>query len=176
LSEIKVRRHAELAPGPSLEERIGKGGDPMKTGYVCLWRRSRKSPIFARDGMWKLFCLCLMSAAWEPKEIMVDAALEPVHLEPGQLLCGRQALWEQYHQIDMWPGRPKKKLTPSPTTLYRWLLTMQKMQTLHIEPFNKYSIITIANWPRYQFAGQQANNRRTTGEHKEKRTATCIFK
>jgi hypothetical protein len=170
LSEIKVGGHVELAFGPSLEARIGKGGDPMKTGYVLLWRRSRQSPIFAHDGMWKLFSLCLMNAAWEPREVVVDRKLEPVRLEPGQLVSGRQALWEQYHQIDRRGGKPQKQLKPSPTTLYRWLLTMQRMQILHIEPFNKYSIITIVNWLRYQFDGQQANNRRTSGEHKEKDT------
>jgi len=140
----------------------------MNAGYVLLWRRSRQSPVFAHAGMWKLFCLCLMNAVWEPKEVVVDGALKPVRLEPGQLVAGRHSLWAQYHQLCMRARKPKKPPLPSPTTLRRWLLTMQEMQMLHIASFNKFSIITIVNWHRYQFDGQQANIRQTSGGHKEK--------
>jgi hypothetical protein len=38
---------------------------------------------------------------------------------------------------------------------------------LHIKTYNKYSIITIVNWPVYQENEQQMNNSCTSNEHKQ---------
>jgi hypothetical protein len=144
-------------------------GEPygMGWGYIKLWRKSKNSAVFAHAGLWKLWSLCLMKAAHGEKEIVIDGLLEPVNIGPGQFITGRDSLYREYHQLHL-PGRtPRRKRLPSPLSLFRWLLTLQHMQMLNIKSTNKFSIITITNWPRYQQHEQQMNNRRTTDDHKE---------
>ena len=139
----------------------------MKRGYIKLWRKSKDSTIFAHEGLWKLWCLCLMKANHEGAEVMMSGLLKPVKVEPGQFITGRNSLWEDYHQFHLKKRKPRRKPAPSLITVYRWLLTLQEMQLLNIKTCNKYSIITIINWIQYQTDEQQMNNRRTTNEHKQ---------
>ena len=139
----------------------------MKRGYIKLYRKSKDSTVFAHEGLWKLFCLCLMKANHEGAEVMMPGLLKPIKLEPGQFITGRKSLWEDYHQLHLKKRKPRRKPAPSLITVYRWLLTLQEMELLNIKSFNKYSIITITKWNRYQENEQQMNNRRTTDEHKQ---------
>lgn len=138
----------------------------MNKGYIKLWRKSKDSMVFNHEGIWKLFCLCLMLANHKEKEVMLPGILKAIKLKPGQFITGRDSLHYAYHQ-----GHIKKKYSPKsrPTaiTLYRWLLFLQNHQILNIKSYSKYSIITITNWYLYQENEQQTNNRRTTGEHKQ---------
>jgi len=99
--------------------------------------------------------------------VVIDGLLEPVKIHPGQFVTGRDSLYREYHQLHRASRTPCRKPLPSPLSLFRWLLTLQRMQMLNIKSTNKFSIITITNWPRYQQHEQQMNNRRTTDEHKE---------
>jgi len=138
----------------------------MNRGYIKLWRKSLDSTVFAHDGMWKLWCLCLLKADHKEADVTIPGILEPIKLKPGQFITGRDSLHYDYHQ-----GHLKKnysrKASPTAITLYRWLLTLQKGHFLHIKSYNKFSIITICNWSQYQQSEQQVNNRRTTDEHKQ---------
>ena len=138
----------------------------MNRGYLKLWRRSSDSIIFANEGLWKLFCLCLMKACHTENEIMIPGILKPIKLEPGQFLTGRYALHEDYHQAHL-KTRYSRKAAPTAITLYRWLLNLQEMQILNINSYSKFSIITVINWYLYQSDEQQMNNRRTSDEHKQ---------
>ncbi len=42
---------------------------------------------------------------------------------------------------------------------------MEEMQILSIKSYNKYSIITVCNWPLYQGNDHQASIRRASSEH-----------
>ena len=121
----------------------------MKKGYIKLWRKSKDSTIFAHEGLWKLWCLCLMKANHRGAEVSVPGILKPVRLQPGQFITGRNSLHYDYHQ-----GHLKKKYrckaAPSVITIYRWLIQLENMQLLNIKAYNKYSIITISNWNQYQ--------------------------
>lgn len=138
----------------------------MRRGYIKMWRRSLDSMIFAHAGMWKLFCLCLMKAAREEREVTFQDILKPIKLSPGQFVTGRFSLHEDYHQAHL-KKRYSRKAAPTAITLYRWLLNLQYMQILNIKTYNKYSIITVINWNLYQINEQQMNNKRTTDEHKQ---------
>jgi len=139
----------------------------MNRGYIKLWRKSKESAVFAHEGLWKLWCLCLMKANHEGAEVMITGLLNPIKLKPGQFITGRNSLWEDYHQRHLKKRQPRRKPAPSLITVYRWLLALQEMQLLNIKSYNKYSIITIINWNQYQQNEQQMNNRRTTDEHKQ---------
>ncbi|MEW6671776.1 MAG: hypothetical protein AB1427_08730 [Thermodesulfobacteriota bacterium] len=138
----------------------------MKRGYIKTWRKSLDSAVFGHDGMWKLFCLCLMKACHKAMEVTIPGTLKPIRLEPGQFVTGRYSLHEDYHQAHL-KKRYSRKAAPTAITLYRWLLILQDMQILNINSYNKYSIITVINWHLYQSDEQQMNNRRTSDEHKQ---------
>jgi len=106
-------------------------------------------------------------ANWEENSVKMEGTVQPVKLKPGQFITGRYELHGAYHQ---W-RKGYKKRSPSPYTLWRWLKTLQQMQFLSIKSTNKFSIITMANWPTEQLEKQKVNinmsNRRSSDEHRE---------
>ena len=134
-------------------------------GYIALWRKSLDSGVFQNEGLWKLWCLCLMKANHKECWLPIEGMVEPVQLFPGQFVTGRFSLHKEYY-------KKRKKGQKTPLTLWRWLQILEKVGNLNIKTNNKYSIITIINWDSYQngkkqneqLNEQQANNRRTTGE------------
>ncbi len=134
-------------------------------GYIALWRKSIDSSVFQNEGLWKLWCLCLMKANHKECWVSIDGILNPIKIEAGQFITGRFSLHKEYY-------RNKRKNQKTPLTLWRWLQTLEKLENLNIKTNNKYSIITIINWGSYQKGNkqneqlneQQTNNRRTTDE------------
>jgi len=122
-----------------------------------------ESDAFIHDGLWKLWCLCLMKANHKPQRVPIEGLVEPVLVKTGQFITGRYQLHGDYHQ---W-RRGYKKRSPSPKTAWRWLEKLRNLQMLTIKSFNKYSIITINNWDQYQAFDQQMTNRRPTDDHKQ---------
>ncbi|NIO19672.1 MAG: hypothetical protein GTN76_02710, partial [Candidatus Aenigmarchaeota archaeon] len=137
----------------------------MKDGWIKLYRKSVDSQVFRNERLWKLWCLCLLKANHKPEYVPIDGIVEPIRVEPGQFITGRYELHADYHQR----RRGYKKRSPSPFTVWRWLLSLRDMQNLSIKSFNKYSIISISNWKLYQENEQQMSNRRATDEHKQER-------
>jgi len=119
------------------------------------------------EGLLKLWCLCMTRANWEANIIKMDGVTQPVKLRAGQFITGRYELHGKYH------GHRKgyKKRFPSADTLWRWLKVLEKMQFLHIKSTNKFSIITMANWPTEQTEKQKVHtnlhNSCTTAAHRE---------
>ncbi len=121
----------------------------MNRGYVKLWRKSKDSIVFGNEGLWKLWCLCLMKAAWKKKDVTVPGVLRPVELMPGQFVMGRYSIHLDYHQGRSNPNYSQNS-SPTPLTLYRWLKKLAEWDYLNIKSRNKYSIITICNWSKDQ--------------------------
>jgi len=121
----------------------------MNRGYIKLWRKSKESAVFAHEGLWKLWSLCLMKGTHQRIEVTISGILKPLKLNSGQFVTGRYSLHYDYHQGDK-KRKYSRKTAPTPYTLIRWLLILQEMQMLSIKTFNKYSIITILNWHLYQ--------------------------
>ena len=134
-------------------------------GYIALWRKSLESGVFQNEGLWKLWCLCLMKANHKACWLPVEGMVEPIQLFPGQFITGRFSLHKEYY-------KKRKRGQKTPLTLWRWLQILEKVGNLNIKTNNKYSIITIVNWDSYQNNKQQneqqneqqANNKRTTSE------------
>ena len=133
----------------------------MNRGYIKLWRKSMESTIFAKAGLWKLFGLCMMKASHKEIEIPITGVLAPIKIFPGQFITGRYALHADSHQAHL-KKRYNPKAKPSATTLFRWLQALQSMQILDIKSSNKYTIITICNWNKYQVNDHQVNIKRSS--------------
>ena len=99
-----------------------------------MWRKSIESTIFQDRDIWRFWSWCLMKASWKKHNVLVGTALVP--LEPGQFVFGRKAA-----SIEL--GISEQKIR----TIARFLLTER---LIHKKSTNKFSIITIINWERYQ--------------------------
>jgi len=91
-----------------------------------------------------------MKASYKKTEVIVG--LQVIKLEPGQFVFGLKVA--------------SKDLKIPKTTIYRILKFLKSEGNLSIKAENKFSIITIMNWERYQDTknqnGKQMENKRKT--------------
>lgn len=130
-------------------------------GYVKLHRQIMDSEIWKDPFKYRLWNLCIMKATHTKKNQIVGNQV--ITLYPSQFITGRKALCEEYNK----GVSEKHQLTES--TIDRWLKLFEKDGMLSVVRTNKYSIITINNWSKYQedertTNEQQMNNKRTTNE------------
>jgi len=131
----------------------------MNRGYVHLWRKVEDSAVFQNEGLLKVFLWCIIRATH--KEIFIQVktgrGFSEVKLLPGTFLFGRESA--------------AKKLHMSPSTVWKRILKLKKLDFLNIESNTHYSIIYIINWPIYQSASEERNSegdrQGTAKEHKQ---------
>ena len=131
-----------------------------KQGYIKLYRQITDTPVWADSDKLKLWLMCLMKATHDEKTQVVGNQI--IELKAGQFITGRAALSDDFNR-DV-----KKDRRVDGLTLFRWLSLFEKMEMLNIKKTNKYSLITVLNWDKYQGQRtsneQQLNNKRTSNE------------
>lgn len=131
-----------------------------KQGYIKLYRQITDTPVWADSDKLKLWLMCLMKATHDEKTQVVGNQI--IELKAGQFITGRAALSDDFNR-DV-----KKDRRVDGLTLFRWLGLFEKMEMLNIKKTNKYSLITVLNWDKYQGRRtsneQQLNNNRTSDE------------
>ncbi len=131
----------------------------MNRGYIRLWRKVEDSAVFQNEGLLKVFLYCLMRANYEETfvKIKTGRGFSEVKLLPGSFIFGRESA--------------AKKLHMPPSTLWKRILKLEKLDFLNIESDSHYSIIYIINWHTYQAVKETGNSegdRQGTGkEHRE---------
>jgi hypothetical protein len=106
----------------------------MNRGYVRLWRKSLDAGWIRSHKLWAFWTYCLLKASH--KEFDAIVGLQVVHLMPGQFVFGL---------------RVASKETGLSVREIRTILDfLRKAENLTIKTTNKFSIITIINWPTYQ--------------------------
>lgn len=126
-------------------------------GYVKMDRGVVKSTIWGDSDKYKLWNLCLFKAQHTKHTFMVGN--QNIELEPGQFITGRNDLSDDFN----YGVKKSKKI--SGLTLFRWLESFEKLDMLNIKTTNKYTIVTVNNWCKYQGNEQQSNSKRTSTEH-----------
>jgi hypothetical protein len=106
----------------------------MNRGYVRLWRKSLDAGWIKNQKLWAFWTYCLMKASY--KEFDAIVGLQIVHLMPGQFIFG-------LHVASKETGLTIREIR----TILDFL---RKAGNLTIKTTNKFSIITIINWPTYQ--------------------------
>ena len=106
----------------------------MQRGYVKLWRCSVDAGWLQNHKLWAFWCWCLMKATHKEYDQVVGCQV--VHLFPGEFVFGRKKAAEE--------------LRVSEQEIRTMVDSMRKRKNLTIKTTNKYSIITIINWPTYQ--------------------------
>ena len=122
----------------------------MNRGYVKLWRKSLDAGWIKNHKLWAFWTWCLMKATH--KEYTLIVGLQAVHLMPGQFVFGRRAAAKE-------TGLSEQEIR----TIIAFLV---KAGNLTIKTTNKFSIITIINWPIYQGSDidNQPANQPTTNQ------------
>lgn len=123
-----------------------------------------KSTIWCDSDKYKLWNLCLFKAQHTKHTFMVGN--QHIALEPGQFITGRNDLSDDFN----YGVKKSKKI--SGLTLFRWLESFEKLEMLNIKKTNKYTIVTVNNWCKYQGNEQQMNSKRTTVEQQMNNTCT----
>ena len=111
-------------------------------GWVAFPRALLKQAVWLDAELFKLFMLIFINANYKETDILVDGIKEPIHINRGQLLIGRYALHSMYYPS-------KRKNQKHPTTLWRWLKKLEKMQLLGAEMRSQYTILTVCHYDDY---------------------------
>ena len=133
----------------------------MNEGWVKLHRKFIDSPVFqSRDShLVQLFLYCLLKANWKDKEAVLGN--EVLLIKRGQFITGRKQLVRDLTAL----RRENSPMWQKMETLYRRkLFILEKLHFLTISPTNKYSIVTICNYEKYQANDQQMTNNRPTDD------------
>jgi hypothetical protein len=125
----------------------------MDRGFVKLWRKSIDAGWLRNHKLWAFWSWCLMKASYREHKQIVGR--QTVELKPGQFIFGRKKAAEE--------------LNISEQETRTILGFLAKAQNLTIKSTNKFSIITVVNWPIYQGmtetdqpADQQTTNQQLT--------------
>lgn len=136
--------------------------------YIKLYRKIRNTSVWCDSDKLKLWLYCLTEASYEDRTILHEN--KKIDLKKGQFITGRNKL-----EMDFNNG-VKNSSKISGSTLVRWLELFEKCEMLHIEKTNKYSVVTVLNWDKYQQNEQQMNNSCTTDEQQMNNSCTHIKK
>lgn len=135
----------------------------MERGYVKLWRKTLDSGILQHPTAWQVFGYLLLMANSKPHRRIIAGVM--TEAKPGEVITGRERLAEE--------------LGLSVQQIRTALNLLKKLEIVTIKSTNKYSVISLVNWDRYQQhepagqpasppAGQPAPNQHLTTEQEVK--------
>ena len=114
------------------------------SGWIKLHRKLLESPIFDNTELLRVWIWCLIKASHKEHQQMVG--LQVIELKPGQFVTGR------------FKGSSELKLNPS--TFYKYLKTLEKLQMIDLNSNNKMTVVTIEKWGEYQSDEEQSYQQR----------------
>lgn len=121
-----------------------------REGYIKLYRKLIDSPVFENEKLLKIWIWCLCRANHTDTEAIVG--LQKIILKKGQFAYG---LLKASAEL----GIPK-------STLDRNLRALETFEMIKIKTGNKFSVITVENWGKYQDfheeSGKQTGNKQET--------------
>ena len=130
-------------------------------GWLKLYRSILDSAVFQDAEVLKVWIWLLCNVAFEQHDAICYGKV--IHLKPGQIATGRKKIAQC---TDL-----------NETKVYRALTALKSLGNIEIKSTNKYSIITVVNWDKYQDENgkrtaneQQNNSRRTTRQHQTNTT------
>lgn len=132
----------------------------MNRGYVKLYRKSLDSGWLKKPKPWVFWTYCLLKATHKPRVARVGN--QEIALHPGQFIFGRRVAAEE-------TGLTHREIRTCLDLLGKW-------QNLTIKTTNKFSIITIVNWPTYQGdedRNDQLNDQVPTSKRPQTRMKEC---
>lgn len=126
-------------------------------GWLKLYRSILDSAVFQDSEILKVWIWLLCNVAFEQHDTVCYGKV--IHLKPGQIATGRKKIAQC---TDL-----------NETKVYRALTALKSLGNIEIKATNKYSIITVVNWDKYQdengkrTANEQQTNSKTTTEEQQ---------
>ena len=127
-------------------------------GWLKLYRSILDSAVFQDAEVLKVWIWLLCNVAFEQHDTICYGKV--IHLKPGQIATGRKKIAQC---TDL-----------NENKVYRSLTTLKSLGNIEIKATNKYSIITVVNWDKYQeengkrtSSEQQTNSKTTTEEQQD---------
>lgn len=126
-------------------------------GWLKLYRSILDSAVFQDPEVLKVWIWLLCNVAFEQHDTMCYGKV--IHLKPGQIATGRKKIAQC---TDL-----------NENKVYRALTALKSLGNIEIKATNKYSIITVVNWDKYQdenvkrTSSEQQNNSKTTTEEQQ---------
>lgn len=126
-------------------------------GWLKLYRSILDSAVFQDAEILKVWIWLLCNVAFEQHDTICYGKV--ITLKPGQIATGRKKIAQC---TDL-----------NENKVYRALNALKSLGNIEIKATNKYSIITVVNWDKYQeengkrTTGEQQNNSRTTAEEQQ---------
>lgn len=120
----------------------------MNEGWVKLHRAVCESAVFDDAEILRLWIYILINAAHKDHDTIYQGKI--VHIKKGEFVTGRKILAREF------------KLSES--KIYRMLTTLAELGNIEIKSNNKFSLVTVVNWAKYQDDSENLNNKRTANE------------
>ena len=140
----------------------------MNKGWIKIHRGICDSAIFNDAEALKLWIYILCNAAHKDHDTIYYGKV--VHLKKGEFITGRKVL--------------SQKLCTTEYRVHRTLLLLEKLGNVHITSNNRFTLVSVVNWGKYQddikkfnskstANQQQINNRSTTNQQQTNTTEEC---
>ena len=126
-------------------------------GWLKLYRSILDSAVFQDAEILKVWIWLLCNVAFEQHDTICYGKV--IHLKPGQIATGRKKIAQC---TDL-----------NENKVYRALTALKSLGNIEIKATNKYSIITVVNWDKYQDENgkrtscEQQTNSKTTAEEQQ---------
>lgn len=111
-------------------------------GWIKVYRKIRQSFVWTDANQLKLWLLILMKASHEGNRFLFNG--QQVDVSSGQLVTGAHALAFEFNN-----GVPHDNQVAW-RKIWRWVKRFENEGMLTIKSNNKYSVITVVNYPQYQ--------------------------
>lgn len=126
-------------------------------GWIKLHRAVVDSAVFDDAEVLKVWIWLLCNVSYEDHEIIYGGSV--VQIKKGQLITGRKKLAQQ--------------LKMSESKVYRALNLLEALGNVNIKPNNRFSLITLINWAKYQDDVQKVNSQTTAGQQPDNSQTTA---
>ncbi len=121
----------------------------MENGFISLHRKLLKNPIAQKPAWLALWVHLLMRANWEETTIIWNGSLK--RIERGSFVTGRNSM--------------AKESGISASTIEDILKYLESQHQIRQLKNNKYRVITILNYDKYQKSDSKGNNQPTSSRH-----------
>jgi len=135
---------------------INSSENAPQAGYVKLYRSALDQPVFKSDGLWRVWCWCLLKFSYRSRSVTLKTGrgFSEISLEPGQFIYGRQASADE---LNMPAGTARQRIQK-----------LQRLGLISIESRQHCSIVSVVEWETYQDgppATTRQDTRQTSYEH-----------
>ena len=125
-------------------------------GWLKLHRSIIDSAVFKDLEVLKIWIWLLCNASFDTHDTLFFGKVITVH--PGQIVTGRKKIAQS---TDL-----------NESKVYRALMLLKSLGNIEIKPNNKFSVITIVKWAKYQGDLEIVNSKTTAKQQQDNNTAT----